>query len=47
MTVLATPEEDALGALEALADLVGAEPSAVEPPPRPELPTAASSTSTR
>ncbi|MDA0174074.1 acetolactate synthase large subunit [Solirubrobacter taibaiensis] len=39
VTVLATPEEDALGALEAVADLVGGEPAPVEPLPRPELPT--------
>jgi acetolactate synthase-1/2/3 large subunit len=41
VTVLATPEEDALAALEALADAVGApaEPPAVEPLERVALPT--------
>lgn len=39
VTVLATPEEDALVALEAVADLVGGEPEPVEPVARPELPT--------
>ncbi|MDA0184211.1 acetolactate synthase large subunit [Solirubrobacter phytolaccae] len=39
VTVLATAEEDALTALEAVADLVGAEPEPVEPLARPELPT--------
>lgn len=39
VTVLATAEEDALTALEAVADLIGAEPEAVEPLARPELPT--------
>lgn len=39
ITVLATPEEDALGALEGVADLVGGQPEAVEPVARPELPT--------
>ena len=35
---LATAEEDALGALEALADALDAAPAAVEPLPQPELP---------
>ncbi|MBE2314877.1 acetolactate synthase large subunit [Solirubrobacter sp. CPCC 204708] len=39
VTVLATAEEDALTALEAVADLVGAEPEPVEPLAEPELPT--------
>ncbi|RKQ87867.1 acetolactate synthase-1/2/3 large subunit [Solirubrobacter pauli] len=39
VTVLATAEEDALTALEAVADLVGAEPDPVEPLARPDLPT--------
>jgi acetolactate synthase I/II/III large subunit len=38
--VLAAPEEDAVGALEALADALGAPAAAaVEPLPRPEMPT--------
>jgi acetolactate synthase-1/2/3 large subunit len=37
ITVLATPDEDAVGALAALADLVGAEPEPTSLP-RPELP---------
>jgi acetolactate synthase-1/2/3 large subunit len=39
VTVLATAEEDAVGALEAVAELVGGEPEPVEPLARPELPT--------
>jgi acetolactate synthase-1/2/3 large subunit len=40
VTSLATPDEDALGALEALAELLGASAEVqVEPLPRPELPT--------
>ncbi len=38
VVALATPEEDAVAALEALADLVGADPAAAAPPERAPLP---------